>query len=452
MATTFAGIGSGLDLESMVTQLVQAERQGPIQRINRVEARANQENKAFDAVNSSMSALQNAAKALESAVADRAMKAVVPEGAAFSITAGASAAESAFDVEVEAIAGAQKLRSTALDAGTSLGNGTLSLSLGGESFDVAVAAGEGTPAEIALAINEAGDNPGIRASVINGSDGAYLVLAAEESGAANTMTVTASGGDGGLAALQYTGDPGTDALEQIAAARDAVIHVDGVQLTSATNSFVDVLDGVSIDVSRAAPGETVAASVSRDDDALAGAVAAFVKAYNDSRELMAGQTRYNPESGSAGPLQGDAAARGLTSALRDMRNVTGAEGSELQSLVQLGISSDTSGKLSFDRGAFDTALADDPEGVAALLGGQGLAGRADSRLSGYLGSDGLIASRKEALDNRLERATSDREALDRRLEKVESRLRSQFAALDTLMAQMQQDSNFLAQQLGSTGF
>ena len=86
------------------------------------------------------------------------------------------------------------------------------------------------------------------------------------------------------------------------------------------------------------------------------------------------------------------------------------------------------------------------------LGGQGLAGRADSRLSGYLGSDGLIASRKEALDNRLERATSDREALDRRLEKVESRLRSQFAALDTLMAQMQQDSNFLAQQLGSTGF
>ena len=128
MATTFAGIGSGLDLESMVTQLVQAERQGPIQRINRVEARANQENKAFDAVNSSMSALQNAAKALEDAVAGRAMKAVVPEGAAFSITAGASAAESTFDVEVEAIAGAQKLRSTALDAETSLGNGTLTLS------------------------------------------------------------------------------------------------------------------------------------------------------------------------------------------------------------------------------------------------------------------------------------------------------------------------------------
>ena len=452
MATTFAGIGSGLDLESMVTQLVQAERQGPIQRINRVEARANQENKAFDAVNSSMSALQNAAKALEDAVAGRAMKAVVPEGAAFSITAGASAAESTFDVEVEAIAGAQKLRSTALDAETSLGNGTLTLSLGGESFDVAVAAGEGTPAEIARAINDAGDNPGIRASVINGSNGAYLVLAAEETGAANTMTVTASGGDGGLAALQYTGDPVTDGLEQIAAARDAVIHVDGVQLNSATNSFVDVLDGVSIDVSSAAPGETVSATVTRDDDALAGAVAAFVKAYNDSRELMAGQPRYNPESGSAGPLQGDAAARGLTSALRDMRNVTGAEGSELQSLVQLGISSDTSGKLSFDRSAFDTALADDPEGVAALLGGQGLAGRADSRLSGYLGSDGLIASRKEALDSRLERASSDREALDRRLEQVERRLRSQFAALDTLMAQMQQDSNFLAQQLGSTGF
>lgn len=452
MAMTFAGIGSGLDLESMVTQLVQAERQGPIQRINRVESRANQENRAFDAVNSSMSALQNAAKALETAVGDRAMKAVVPEDAAFSVTAGAGAAESSFGVEVEAIAGAQKLRSAALDAETSVGSGTLSLSLGGASFDVAIAAGEGTPAAIARAINEAADNPGIRASVINGSDGAHLVLASEETGAANTMTVTASGGDGGLTALQHTGDPATDGLEQIAAARDAVIHVDGVRLSSAGNSFVDVLEGVSIDVTRAAPGETVSASVTRDDDALAKAVEAFVKAYNDSRELMAGQTRFNPESGSAGPLQGDAAARGLVSALRDMRNVTGAEGSALQALVQLGIGSDTSGKLSFDRSTFDTALAEDPEGVAALLGGQGLAGRAESRLGGYLGSDGLIASRKEALDKRLERAVGDREALDRRLEKVESRLRSQFAALDTLMAQMQQDSNFLAQQLGGTGF
>lgn len=451
MATTFAGIGSGLDLESMVTQLVQAERQGPIQRINRVEARANQESKAFDSVASSMGALQSAAQALDAAVEQRAMKAEVADGAPFAVSVGSDAPASAFDVEVEAIATAQKLRSSALDAETSLGDGTLTLSLGSDSFDVAIAAGEGTPDQIARAINDAADNPGIRASVINGSDGAHLVFAAEATGASNTMSVTASGGDGGLAALQYTGDPVTDGFEEIAQAGDAAIRVDGVQLSSSSNSFEDVLDGVRIDVTRAAPGESTPAVVSRDDDALAGAVEAFVKAYNESRDLMASQTRFDAETGSAGPLQGDAAARGLVSAMRDLRNVGGAEGSELQALVQVGISSDVNGKLSFDRAAFDTAQAGDPEGVAALLGGQGLAGRAESRLGGFLGSDGLIATRQEALDNRLERASADREALDRRMERVEDRLRSQFAALDTLMAQMQQDSNFLAQQLGGSG-
>ncbi|MCK5771361.1 flagellar filament capping protein FliD [Algiphilus sp.] len=450
MPITFAGIGSGLDLESLVTQLVSAERAGPTARLDRVESRSRQESTAFDSLSTSIAALRSAATALAEQASQTPNKATYEDDAPFTVTASGSASPARFDVEVETLARAHKLRSAAFDAGSDVGTGTLTLGVGGDSFDVVIGAGGGTPAAIAEAINTAADNTGVRATVVNGAAGAQLILSAESTGAANTLSVTATGGDGGLDALRYTGDVGTDQLTEVAAAADASIRIDGVQITSAGNRFDEVIDGIAIDVARAEPGSTSAVTVARDDAPLADAVAAFVKAYNSSRDTVEQVTAFNADSGFAGALQGDAAARGVDNAMRDLLRVQGGEGAGTRVLSQLGIEGDAEGRLSFDRAAFDAAIADDTEGVAALLGSAGLGGRADSRLAGYLGDDGLFASRTEAIDRRLDRVADDREALDRRIEQIESRLRSQFAALDTLMAQLQQDSNFLAQQLGVT--
>ncbi|MCR9091694.1 MAG: flagellar filament capping protein FliD, partial [Proteobacteria bacterium] len=290
------------------------------------------------------------------------------------------------------------------------------------------------------------NNPGIRATVINGASGDQIVFSSDATGAANTITVSASGGDGGLDALTYAGDGINDSLTQIAAASDARIRVDGVEITSATNQFSNVIDGIDIDIARAEPGTSLDVAVRRDDNATADALQRFVDAYNDTRRVIDQQTRYNAETGNAGPLLGDSAVRSLSSAMRGALNIV--ESGEISVLSQVGIQTDSDGRISFDRAAFNEAMATDADGVAALLGQSGLSGRIDGAVSGYSGDNGLLTARGDALDQRLERIEEDRLALDRRMEQYEQRLRSQFTALDSIVAQLQQDGQFLLQQLG----
>lgn len=445
----FAGIGSGLDLESMTRQLLQAERAAPELRLDREEKQIKDQASAFNSLSSAVSSLNSLATALGEQVGLPSRSVDVADDAPFSVTASKTATTGQFSVETEALATAQKLRSDAFDADADIGTGTLTFSLGGDSFDIDVQAGGGTPDAIAAAVNNAENNPGIRATVINGANGDQIVFSAEQTGAANTITVSAAGGDGGLDALAYSGDGINDNLTQIAGASDARIRVDGVEITSATNQFSNVIDGIDIDISRAEPGSSFNVNVRRDDNATADAIQSFVDAFNDTRRVIDQQTRYNPETGNAGALLGDSAVRSLSNTMRGALNIV--ESGEISVLSQVGIETDSDGRISFDRAAFTTAMETDPDGVAALLGQAGLSGRMDAAVSGYTGDDGLLESRGESLDKRLERIEDDRLALDRRMEQFEQRLRSQFTALDSIVAQLQQDGQFLLQQLGIQG-
>ncbi|MHA7833320.1 MAG: flagellar filament capping protein FliD [Algiphilus sp.] len=442
----FAGIGSGLDLESMTRQLLQAERAAPELRLNREEKQIKDEASAFNSLSSAVSSLTAQATALSEQIGQPSRSVEVDDDAPFSVTASKTASTGRFEVETEALATAQKLRSGAFDPAADIGTGTLTFSLGGESFDIEVLSGNGTPDDIAAAVNNAENNPGIRATVINGASGDQIVFSSEATGAANTITVTASGGDGGLDALSYAGDGINDNLTQIAAASDARIRVDGVEITSATNQFSNVIDGIDIDVSRADPGTNFNVDVRRDDNASADAIQRLVDAYNDTRRVIDQQTRYNAETGNAGALLGDSAVRSLSGAMRSALNIV--ESGEISVLSQVGIQTDADGRLSFDRAAFTDAMNTNADGVAALLGQAGLSGRIDTAVSGYTGDDGLLEARGDSLDKRLERIEEDRLALDRRMEQYEQRLRSQFTALDSIVAQLQQDGQFLLQQLG----
>lgn len=442
----FAGIGSGLDLESMTRQLLQAERAAPELRLNREEKQIQDEASAFNSLSSVVSSLTAQASALAEQIGQPSRSVDVSDEAPFSVTASNTATTGRFSVETEALATAQKLRSAAFDPAADIGTGTLTFSLAGDSFDIEVLAGKGTPDEIAAAVNNAENNPGIRATVINGASGDQIVFSSDATGAANTITVSASGGDGGLDALTYAGDGINDSLTQIAAASDARIRVDGVEITSATNQFSNVIDGIDIDIARAEPGTSLDVAVRRDDNATADALQRFVDAYNDTRRVIDQQTRYNAETGNAGPLLGDSAVRSLSSAMRGALNIV--ESGEISVLSQVGIQTDSDGRISFDRAAFNEAMATDADGVAALLGQSGLSGRIDGAVSGYSGDNGLLTARGDALDQRLERIEEDRLALDRRMEQYEQRLRSQFTALDSIVAQLQQDGQFLLQQLG----
>jgi flagellar hook-associated protein 2 len=445
---SLTGVGSGLDLAGLLDQLVAAERAAPSLRYDRAQGRAQTQLSALGSLKSALAELRTATDALEALGAFSRRTAVSSDATLFTATADSTALPSAYQVEVQSLAAAHKLASGAFaSAGAVVGDGTLTLETGGASFSVVLAAGS-TLAQVRDAINGAADNAGVRASIVTADDGAHLVLTAASGGTANALRVTRSGGDGGLDALVY--DPGV--LENLAvkqAAADAVVVVDGFTHTGSGNAVAGVIGGVTLQLARAAPGAPATLTVGNDAAAVKAALETFVTAYNKVVSTVRAVTHYNPDTRAAAPLAGDALPRGLSATLRGLLGgaVAGLPDA-LNALSDIGVTTARDGSLSIDATRFDAALAADFAGVQALFtSGGGLATRLDAALGGYLGASGAIAARQTTLNAELDRIADGRERLERRLEAMETRLRTQFAALDALVAQMNSTSQFLGQQI-----
>jgi flagellar hook-associated protein 2 len=448
MATFNAsGLGSGLDINSLVSQLVAAERAAPNARLNRNEARANTQLNALKSFQTAANALQTAAEALKTAAGKTVFKAQLATDAPFRATVGSEAQPGRYEVEVMNLARTDKLATAQMAPDAALGGGTLSIAVGDRLIEVEIGAQASTLADIRDAINAAAANEGVRATLVNGNGGTQLVLSGVETGAGQSITVAADGA--GLQALAWDGNTG--GMSRLQVASDALLSIDGIAVSSGSNRFENLVDGVSLDLDRAVPGSSFSLSISRDGAALATALDNFVKAYNNTTGMVSTLGRYDAATDTSAPLQGDAALRGFGASLRTAAGAAYGEG-ELRTLSQLGVTLQADGKLAFDRAKFLELESSQPAQVASLLGGeQGLAASVTRLTQGYAGSEGVIDSRKESLESRLKRVANDRVALDRRLEVIEARLRRQFNALDTLVSQLQSNASFLTQQLASLG-
>ncbi len=443
-----AGIGSGLDIASLVTQLVDAERAGPQSRLQREETTARAQISSFGALKSALSQLGGSLKALKLATAFDPRKASSSAPTVVTATATAGAALGSFQVEVVSLASAQRLSSAAYAGASSvIGTGTLAVSVGGESFSVAIDSGNNTLAGIRDAINAASDNKGVTASVLNTTEGARLVISARNTGAANAITVTRSGGDGGLDALVY--NPGTLVnLELKSAAADAVVRVDGFNFSSASNRLTGAVDGVSFDLLSQAPGEIKTVSIARDTDSARKSVEAFISAYNTTIGSLNAATRYDAATKTGSSLTGDPLPRAVSAELRRIVGSTGGGNEGVRTLADLGINTSVSGTLTLDTAKFDKALNERPAEVAALVtGDNGLAAKLDATVQRMAGSGGAIEGRTKGLDQRLRGIDDRRVGLNERLAAIEARYRAQFTALDGLVAQLRSTSNFLSAQL-----
>jgi len=446
-----AGIGSGLDIASLVQQLLAAERQPVERRLAREESRANAELSALGTLRSALSGLRDALAALRGTASFAKRSAISADANLFAATAAAGAAPGAYEVEVRALATAHKLASGAFPGGAStlVGSGTLTIGTGAQAFSVSFPAASSLTA-IRDAINGSADNPGVTASIVNAVDGAHLVLSADETGAAHALRVTRSGGDGGLDALVY--DPGAlESLVEATPADDAEVRIDGLVFTSASNTISGAVDGLTLRLARAEIGTKAMLHVGHDHGAVTDAVNAFVSAYNSFIAESTKVTRYDPASKTAAALFGDAAVRGIGGTLRALLGdqITGLP-EAFDALSDLGITTSLDGTLTVDAERLDAALATDHDAVAALLGGAGgFAPQLAARLDDYLAADGQIRAREDGAQARLEDLAGRRDALARRLESREAQLMAQFTALDSLVAQMQSTSSFLTQQLAS---
>ncbi|MBA4743479.1 MAG: flagellar filament capping protein FliD, partial [Azoarcus sp.] len=297
MALTANGIGSGLDINGILEQLMAVE-QRPLQQLAVKEASYQAQLSAFGQVKSVMSTFQNAADALNSADRFSTMRATSSDSSAFSATAETSAAKGSYSFEVEQIAQGQRIVTNDTTE-PSVGPGSLTINFGSYDYDndglatafnqtssVSVELEEGdTLEDLRDAINASG--AGVRASVVDNGTAKQLVIAGSEEGADAAFTLE---GTGGLTDFSYDAtDEVGSSLTSLEVAQDAIVRLDGITLTRGSNTITNAIEGVTINLLAPSDGKGTL-TVANDRAGAKSAIDAFVKAYNEINTTLRGLT------------------------------------------------------------------------------------------------------------------------------------------------------------------
>ena len=447
------GLGSGLDINGLVTQLVQAEGAPRQTALARKESTLQARLSAFGSFRGAAEKFRSAVARLKDTASFQARKAVSADNTRFTASATTTASEGQYAVEVVRLAQQHKLATTPLAAATTVvGTGTLTVSVGSTSASVVIDSSRQTLAGIRDAINGMTGNPGVQATIITATDGARLVLTATSTGQSNAIKVTQAGGNGGLAALAYDPANGLTALTPLQAAQDSRVLINGYAVEKANNTIAGALEGVTLTlVAASTPGETKALTVELDKAGTRAAVTDFVAAYNQLMSSLKTSGAYDATTKRGGPLLGDSTLRDFTSAVRrELGSAAGVAGDSFRRLAEVGVTVQLDGTMVVDSAKLDTALAGNFDAVGKVFAGDGgYARRMDGLLERYVGSTGLIETRTQGLQSTLKDIEAQRTALQARMSSVEARLRKQYNALDGVLAQMKQTSNYLSQQLAS---
>lgn len=444
------GIGSGLDVKSIVSQLVALERQ-PLTKLQTSAAIINTKISAFGQVKSLVSTLSGAAGTLNSLTTWNAVTATSSDTAGVTASAVGGTATNAFTFQVTALAKAQSYASQALPlpAGTALGAGTLNITMNGASapIDVAVLATDSVT-EIASKIN--GSGAGVTAAVLNDAGGERLLLRSKTTGLANGFTVAVTDDD-----ANNTDDAGLSKLvfgATTVAAADAAGMVNGsINVSSSTNTFSDVISGVTL-TAKAVMTNAADIAVGPNRSAVTGAVDAFVKAYNDLNQLLQELTKYDAGTKTAGLLQGDTTAVGLQNAIRGVLQ-SSTSGSAYARLADVGITQALGGNLVVDSTKLGTAL-DNGEEVKNLFTidnsntlTNGFARKFKAFADGLLASDGFFSTKDASLKRTLEANSKDQTRLNDKVARVEAALNRRYSALDAQMASLTALNAYVTQQV-----
>jgi flagellar hook-associated protein 2 len=447
------GLGSGLDINSLVSQLVAAEK-APLQsQITRAQTSTVTTITALAAFKGALSSFNTALSPLKTIEAFAARGATVSDDDIFTASATSSAAPGSYDIEVERLASAHQLSSNAFadGAGHVVGTGTLTVAVGEKSFSISVGEDGDTLAQIRDAINAHADNDHlVTASIVNAQDGAHLVLSAIKSGEANAITVSQVGGNGGLSVLERSQSNTANYIEPRPAA-DAVVYIAGFPHHSATNVVTGAIDGVTLTLKEADDNKIHTLTIANDLTTVTARARKFVDEFNALASKMADLRSYEPTTKKAGPLLGDALLRGVEAELRAHASnpVAGQTGS-YQTLASIGITTQRNGTLALDAKKFDAALEADFDGVARLFASEnGVAARLSTALDARLKADAEIDIRTKRLNQKSLDLQKQQATLELRMAKIEQRYRAQFTTLDTMLSNMQNTSNYLTQQLAN---
>lgn len=437
MASTasVSGLVSGLDTATIISQLMRVEAQ--TQTNLKSKLTTEQTNvKSLQDLNSAFAALKTSAAALAKATAWNPAT-VTSSSPLVSATAGSNAITGPLSFTVGHTALSHQLTfadTAALTDTVTTGSNLVRIDhLDGTSQDIDT--GDGSLGGLVRALNTSGT--GVKASTIRLDDGSYrLQVTSSATGAAADFTLTNING--------------SDLLNGATAraGRDAEITIGADTLHSATNTFADVANGLSITLGSTVPdGTAVDLDVAQDSAAMTKSVQGIVDSINAALAKIDSLTSYNSTTKSAGPLAGDASVRTLRNSV--LNTVYPGDGS---SMAGVGIQLDRYGKLTFDAEKFTAAYAADPSAVAAKFttAGAGFAARVETVAKGASDSiDGSITSSINGRNSTIKRMQDSIESWDTRLALRQNTLTKQFTAMETALQQMNSQSSWLTSQLSS---
>ncbi|MBK5929715.1 flagellar filament capping protein FliD [Halochromatium salexigens] len=444
---TSLGIGSGLDLNGLLDQLRDAER-GRLEPLAQQKEAQEAKLSAYGKLQGALSAFQSASSALNSSSLYESVSSNVT-GSSVTSAANSDAVPGRYDVTVNDLARSQSIATDGFAEEHTFSEGTLSIETGSGTFEIAVADGD-TLATLRDSINDA--DAGVTASIVNdGSANPFrLVLMTDETGEdAAIQSIDFVDGSGTTIpdeGLTFDGTTGTGEMEEVAEAQNATLKVNGIDITSQGNRVEEAIQGVTLDLAETGDSTVI---VERNNRGVRDAVNAFVDNYNSLRETTNELTSFNAETGEAGELLGDSTLRTIESRLRSTLGSGVAEG-EFRSLSEIGISLQRDGTLQLDDARLDEVIVNDREALTEFFAGQsqdsGMAGALSQTLSQLLGDSGLLDNARSGVQNRITSIDNRTERMEISIERTIERYRSQFAQLDSMVAEMNQTSSYLTQQ------
>ncbi len=469
---TSTGLGSGLDVSGILEKLMAVEKR-PLDQLQEQATALNTRLSNVGKLQGYFSALQAKANALTATTLWSATTATSADTSAVKVSTGTGAVAGSYAVQVNRLAVGQTVTSTAQAGSTAtLSEGTLTIELGSygagdpaadftpkagaSAVSIAIGAGDTSLGAIRDKINAAG--AGVTATLVTDASGTRLSLRSRETGAENAFRVSVNEGtdDGnaatGLSALAFDATATGSPMTRSTSAANADLSVNGIALSSASNTLNNVVDGLTLSLSKvtAAP---VDVSVTEDTASVKTAITDFVTAFNTLASFIKTQTAYNPDSKAAGALQGDQSTLALQNQLRAVLNEGSSASSAWSRLSEIGLTLKTDGTLDTNATKLDNALGKLPE-LRKLLAADG----DSSATSGFvrrfknladaaLGSEGVFATRTASIQASVTRNSKSQTAMEKRLEQTQARLQAQYSALDTTMARLSNLSTYMTQQI-----
>ncbi|MGN4981583.1 lateral flagellar capping protein LafB [Aeromonas dhakensis] len=422
-----------IDPAATAMQLVAIERKNMDALLKKQMDGIKGQQSALSTLNTKLSTFQTMLKDLNKASNLQAQKATMSQDGVMTVTSNGKASSGQYNFFVEQLAQSHQV-GFSLDSETAPlpADGVFSLTVKGKTIDIDLAtlpAGS-TVKGLVSQINDAKDNPGVKATLVRTDGKVNMVLTSKDSGLENAISVNYSGDATNSLGAAISGK--TD----ITKAQDAKLRMGGdnpLIITSASNKIENVVDGLTLQLTKAQKSSDapLLVNIEQDKEAVTGSLKKFVESYNELVDELAKMTSSDPKA--PGALSSDSGVRSLKSVLsnsvRDLPNGL--------SLSNLGIKTDKAGKLSFSETDFNKALDKDPELLGkALLGDDGLLKRMSDSLDPYTKRDGALKGRKTGLEASEKRIKERMDALDRRMDSAYKRYLNQFSTMNQMLQTM----------------